>query len=94
MIRWLLNHSLIDEQYVTYQIVYKSFAIYAFMVDMLIEPFMKYHLNENLYKGRSNVILANCLYTLAENASESDSTIGAYVNDLKSRFEKMMRTQT
>lgn len=30
MIRWLLNHSLIDEQYVTYQIVYKSFAIYAF----------------------------------------------------------------
>ena len=94
VIRRLLNHSLIDEQHVTYQIVDKTFAIYAFMVDMLIEPFMKYRLNENLYKGRSNVILANCLHTFAENALESDSTIGTFVKDLKYRFEKMMRNQT
>lgn len=39
VIRRLLNHSLIDEQHVTYHIVDKTFAIYAFMVDMLIEPF-------------------------------------------------------
>jgi hypothetical protein len=94
VIRRLLNHSLIDEQHVTYHIVDKTFAIYAFMVDMLIEPFMKYRLNENLYKGRSNIILANCLHTFAENAIESNPTIGAFVKDLKSGFEKMMRNQT
>lgn len=94
VIRRLINHPLIDDQHVTYQIVDKTFAIYAFMVDMLIEPFMKYRLNENLYKGRSNVILANCLHTFAEKASEKDSTIRSYVNDLKSEFEKMMRNQT
>lgn len=94
VIRRLLNHPLINEQHVNYHIVDKSFAIYAFMVDTLIEPFMKYRLNENLYKGRSNVILANCLHTFAEKASESNATIGAYVNDLKKGFEKMMRTQT
>lgn len=93
-IRRLLSHPLFDTNHVTYYIVDKTFAIYAFMVDMLIEPFMKYCLNENLYKRRSNVIMANCFYTFAEKTSESDSTIGTYVTDLKKDFEKMMRTQT
>ena len=93
-IRRLLEHPLFDENHVTYQIVDKSFAIYAFMVDMLIEPFFKYRLNENLYKERSNVKMANCLYTFAENASKRDATIMAYVQDLKKEFEMMMREQT
>ena len=93
-IKRLLEHPLFDEDHITYQVVDKCFAVYAFMVDMLIEPFMKYRLNENLYKGRSNVKLANCLHTFAENASETDSTVGAYVSDLKKGFERMMRTQT
>ena len=93
-VRRLLAHPLFDENHVTYQIVDKTFATYAFMVDMLIEPFMKYRLGENLYKGRSNVIMANCLYTFAEKASERDDTIKAYVQDLKVNFEKMMRQQT
>lgn len=93
-IRRLLGHPLFDENHVTYQVVDKTFATYAFMVDMLIEPFMKYRLNENLYKGRANVVMANCLYTFAEKASESNPTIASYVSDLKKGFEKMMRTQT
>lgn len=93
-IRRLLVHPLFDEEHVTYQFVDKTFATYCFMVDMLIEPFFKFRLNENLYKGRSNVIMANCLYTFAEKASERDGTIKAYVEDLKNGFVKMMRQQT
>lgn len=93
-IRRVLSHPLFDENHVTYQIVDKNYAVYAFMVDMLIEPFFKFRLNENLYKGRSNVIMANCLYTFAEKASEKDDTINAYVQDLKKGFETMMRQQT
>ena len=87
-IRRLLDNPLFDENHVTFQIVDKAFATYAFMVDMLIEPFMKYRLGENLYKGRSNVIMANCLYTFAENAAQRDATIKAYVQDLKRSFLK------
>lgn len=93
-VRRLLRHPLIDENHVTFQIVDKSFVTYALMVDMLIEPFFKFRLNENLYKGRSNVIMANCLYTFAENAADKDGTIKAYVHNLKGGFEKMMREQT
>jgi hypothetical protein len=93
-IRRLLTNPLFDENHITFQIVDKTFATYAFMVDMLIEPFFKYRLNENLYKGRSNVILANCLYSFAENSSKGDATIKAYVLDLKKGFEAMMREQT
>lgn len=93
-IRRLLGHPLFDENHVTFQIVDKAFAIYAFMVDMLIEPFFKYRLNENLYKERSNVKMANCLYSFAENASKRDATIKAYVQDLKKDFETMMRQQS
>lgn len=93
-IRRVLAHPLFDENHVTFHMVDKVFATYAFMVDMLIEPFMKYSLGENLYKGRSNVIMANCLYTFAENASEKDDTIKVYVQDMKVAFEKMMRHQT
>lgn len=93
-IRRVLSHPLFDENHVTYQIVDKTFAVYAFMVDMLIEPFFKYRLNEDLYKERSNVIVANCLYTFAEKVSEEDDTIKAYVQDLKKGFETMMRQQT
>lgn len=93
-VRRLLNHPLFDEKHVTFQIVDKTFAIYAFMVDVLIEPFFKYHLNENLYKERSNVKVANCLYLFAEIVSERDATIKAYVQNLKKSFETMMREQT
>ena len=94
MIGHFLTHPLFDENHVTYQIVDKTFAIYAFMVDLLIEPFFKFRLNEDLYKKRYNVIMANCLYTFAEKASEKDDTIKAYVQDLKNDFEAMMRQQT
>lgn len=93
-IRRVLAHPLFDENHVTFHIVDKTFATYAFIVDMLIEPFMKFRLGENLYKGRSNVIMANCLYTFAEKASEKDETIKTYVQDLKKDFENMMRQQT
>ena len=93
-IRRLLMHPLFDENHITFQIVDKAFATYAFMVDMLIEPFFKFRLHENLYKERSNVKMANCLYSFAENASMRDATIKAYVQDLKKGFEAMMRQQT
>ena len=93
-IRRLLGHPLFDENHITFHLVNKTFAIYAFMVDMLIEPFMKFRLGENLYKNRSNVLLANCFYTFAEKASESDSTTAMFVSDMKNGFEKMMRKQT
>lgn len=57
-IRRVLSHPLFDENHVTYQIVDKTFAVFAFMVDMLIEPFFKFRLNEDIYKKRSNVITA------------------------------------
>lgn len=94
VVRRLLSHPLLDEKHVTFQIVDKAFAIYAFMVDMLIEPFFKFILHENLYKARSNVKLANCLYSFAESAPDRDAIIKAYVQDLKKNFETMMREQT
>ena len=36
-IRRLLGHPLLDKNHVTFQIVDKTFATYAFMVDMLID---------------------------------------------------------
>lgn len=93
-VKKLLSHPLFNEDHITFQVIDKSYATYAFMVDFLIEPFMKYKLNENLYKGRSNVMLANCLHTFAEKTSEANNTVKAFVNDLKSGFEKMMREQT
>lgn len=94
VVRRLLSHPLFDENHVTFQIVDKTFAIYAYMVDMLIEPFFKYRLNENLYRERFNVKIANCLYSFAENASKRDTIINAYVQDLKKGFESMMRHQS
>ncbi len=93
-IRKLLNHPLFNQDHVTYQIVDKKFAIYAYMVDMLIEPFMHYRLNEDLYKNRGNILVANCFYTLAENEIEKNSITGEYLCDLKACFEIMMRVQT
>lgn len=93
-IKSLLNYPLLDEEHVTYQVVDKTYALYAFMVDSLIEPFVKFQLNEDLYKGKGNILLANCLYIYAESEIEKGGPTADFVDDLKVNFERMMRIQT
>lgn len=93
VIRRLIKHPLLDANHISYYVVDKAFATYAFMVDSLIEPFFKYELHENLYKGRRNITLANCLYYLAEDTKLKE-VVKDSIEDLKSGFEIMMRQQS
>ena len=88
-IKNLLSHSLVNSEHISYQIVDKTFCIYAQITDMTIEPVFHYILHENLYKRRGNILAANCLYTFCEKHSNKNA-----VNEFKHSFMTMMREQS
>lgn len=88
-IKNLLNHSLINSQHVSYQFIDKNFCIYAQITDMIIEPVFHYILNEDLYKQRMNIMMANCLHIFSEKHSHKD-----LVDEFKRLFMVMMREQS
>lgn len=89
VIKKFLTHDLMDENHLSYQFIDKGFCVYTQITDMLIEPVFHFMLGENLYKNRGNIIMANCLYTFAENYE--DKTL---LNLFKTSFVSMMRKQT
>lgn len=88
-IKRFLAHPLMDKNHLTYQFVDKKFCIYAQITDMLIEPVFHYVLRENLYRNRGNIIMANCLYTFAENYENK-----ILLDLFKTSFVSMLREQT
>ena len=87
-IKNILSHPLIDENHISYQIIDKSFCIYAQMIDYIVEPVFHYILKQDIYKKRGNILLANVLYVFAKNHKNQK-----LVNQLKLAFVRMMRSQ-
>ena len=88
-IKNLLSHNIIDSEHIIYQFVDKDFCIYAQITDMTIEPVFHYIINENLYKNKGNIIVANCLYTFMKNHDKPE-----LVTKFKQSFMRMMREQS
>ena len=88
-IKKILQHSLMNEDHISFEFIDKQFCIYAQIVDMTIEPVFYFIYKEDLYKRRGNIILANCLYIFCRNHSNQEA-----VSDFLHSFEEMMREQT
>lgn len=88
-IKFTLQHSLINEEHISIEFIDKQFCIYAQIVDMTIEPVFYFIYNDDLYKKRCNIILANCLYVFCKKHPNQD-IVKAFLYS----FEDMMRNQT
>lgn len=89
VIKQVLQHPLMNEEHISFEFVDKQFCIYAQIVDMTIEPVFHFIYNDDLYKKRGNIILANCLYIFCRNHPDQKS-----IKDFLSSFVNMMREQT
>ena len=47
-IKQILQHPLMNEEHISFEFVDKQFCIYAQIVDMTIEPVIKFHLSRRL----------------------------------------------
>ena len=88
-IKLILQHSLMNEEHISFEFIDKQFCIYAQIVDMTIEPVFHFIYGNDLYKKRGNIILANCLYVFCKNHPNQD-IVKAFLYS----FEDMMRNQT
>ena len=55
-IKKILQHSLMNEDHISFEFIDKQFCIYAQIVDMTIEPVFYFIYKEDLYKKRGNII--------------------------------------
>lgn len=61
MLERIFSHPLLNEKRVRLAFAHKRYCIYAQIVNILIESFYTEQ-GVNIYKGASNLVMANCLY--------------------------------
>lgn len=87
MLERIFSHPLLNEKRVRLAFAYKRYCIYAQIVNILIETFYTEH-GVNIYKGASNLVMANCLYYGAVLHPNQD-----LVKEFESNFVRMVRVQ-
>lgn len=89
IIKQVLQHPLMNEEHISFEFVDKQFCVFAQIIDMTVEPVFYFIHNDDLYKKRGNIILANCLYTFCKNHPDQES-----IKNFLYSFVNMMREQT
>lgn len=87
MLEKIFTHQLLNEKRVRLAFAYKRYCIYAQVVNILVETFYNEH-GVNIYRGASNLVMANCLYYGAIFHPNKE-----LVKEFESSFVRMVRVQ-